>query len=526
LLKTDEKILLSCQKEVIYEVESDQNSFLNTLLQDASIIKITYDLKALMHHLNSSDVHSAQDVMLMYYAISAGNKQLNIGDMIAKLLPITNNHDEISKAACAYLHQLYLALNQKLAQDKALPLYYEIDLPLCHILYEMERTGMDLDCAAMAKLSKQFSLTASELEEQIFQLAGKNFNLASPKQLGEVLFDHLGLSGGKKLGKSQHYATDIDVLEELKSNGIPIASHIIDWRHLTKLKNTYTDSLPVQISSVTGKLHTRFSQISTTTSRLSSLEPNLQNIPIRSQDGLQIRSCFIAAPGCKMISADYSQVELRILAEIADVKAMKKSFEEGQDIHTKCASEVFGINLNEVTTEQRRKAKAINFGIVYGISAYGLAKNLGISAKQAQSYIEQYFAQYPEIKHYFESTKAFAQKHGFVLNLLGRRCFIGGINDKNYYLKNFAERAAINAPIQGTAAEITKIAMLKVDKILKERQLNAKMILQVHDSIMLISAQEQAMEVAELTKQAMESAHTFSSKLVADVKVVQNWGQA
>ena len=520
-------LLLSYEENKIYQITVEDFDLLRTLMVDPSILKITFDLKSLMHKLSLTNANSAQDVMLMYYAISAGNKQLSLPDIVGKFFNINQNGYSLNGYSCAFLPELYIKLQQELIQHKAMHLYYEIDLPLCTLLCQMESSGIYIDCARMKGLSGEFSARSKLLEERILQLSGKNFNVASAKQLGEILFEHLKLPGGKKTSSSQNYATDNDVLISLKAQGFEIADLIIDWRHLTKLKNTYTDALPIQVSSTTGKLHTRFSQITTTTSRLSSLEPNLQNIPIRTQEGLMIRSAFVAPEGYMLISADYSQVELRIMASIAGITDMKQAFSANLDIHASTASQVFNVALDQVTSDLRRKAKAINFGIIYGISPYGLAQNLGIKTQQADDYIKSYFARYPEIERYFETTKAFALKYGFVQNVFGRKCFIQGINDRNFYLRQAAQRAAINAPIQGACADICKIAMLNLQKKLEESKLDGQIILQIHDSILLIAPQEQTKACADLCQASMQEAwpRNLDVPLVVDVKIAKSWDQ-
>jgi DNA polymerase-1 len=527
ILLHNNSVLLSYEKEEIWEMSNKtiNTEFLIKIIEDHSIIKITYDLKNLMHILKLQNFSSCQDVMLMYYAISAGNKQLSLPDIISSYFDINQSGYAINGNSCAFLCMLYPKLQSKLLEHKALSLYHDIDLPLCHILFDMENEGISLDQEKMKQLSNEFNIQTHKLEEQIIRMSGKNFNLASAKQLGEILFDHLKLPGGKKSSKSQHYTTSNEVLESLKHKGFEIADLIINWRHLTKLKNTYTDALPIQLNANSNKLHTNFSQVSTTTSRLSSIEPNLQNIPIRTKEGLMIRSAIIAPPKFTMISTDYSQIELRILAEVANISSMQQAFKDNQDIHASTASEMFEVPIAEVTPELRRKAKAINFGIIYGISAYGLAENLGISNKQADEYIKNYFLKYPEIEGYFKSTKEFAYKHGFVKNLFGRKCFIPGINDKNFYIRNFAERAAINAPIQGSAADITKIAMIKLFNELRKNNYKTKIVLQIHDEILLISPDEEVAAVRPIISSCMQNAADLKIPLVANIKTGHNWAE-
>lgn len=531
ILFHQDAILLSYDKRTIYQLSESiyTTKFLAQLMEDSSILKITYDLKSLMYKLSSIDnlrsVNCCHDIMLMYYTTSAGNKQLNLADITGKIFSINNNGYAINGNSCAFLCELYTKLHQLLLEQRAVYLYYEIDLPLCQILFQIENEGIAIDKSRMHALSKEFSHRIQILENQILQLSGKNFNIASAKQLGEVLFEHLKLPGGKKSPKSQSYTTSNEVLASLMAQGFEIAKLVIDWRHLTKLKNTYTDALPLQVNPQTNKLHTNFSQISTTTARLSSIEPNLQNIPIRTNEGILIRSAFVAPENFKIVGADYSQIELRILAEIANVKSMQQAFKNNQDIHATTASEMFGVPPEGITHDLRRKAKAINFGIIYGISAYGLSENLGIPHQQADEYIKNYFARYPEIEEYFKSTKEFALKHGFVKNIFGRKCFIPGINDKNFHIRNFAQRAAINAPIQSSAADIAKIAMIKLHRALIQNQFNSKIVLQIHDEILLIVPDDEIKAIQPLIKSCMQNLANLKIPLVVDIKVGQNWAE-
>lgn len=526
LLWHDERLLISCEKNKIYILKKDLNKdqdFIKSIIQDPSIIKVTYDLKALMHKLETYTFNSCQDIMLMYYAISAGNKQLNLPDIISTILQASSSNHALNGNSCAFLIQLYFALLKILQNSKALYLYCEIDLPLCYVLFDMETTGVVIDSDRLKELSNELGQRAKDLETQVLSLSGKNFNLASAKQLGEVLFEHLKLPGGKKSSKSQNYITSNEVLESLQAQGFQIAGLIISWRHLTKLKNTYLDALPVQINGLSGRLHTHFSQVTTATSRLSSIEPNLQNIPIRTQEGMGVRSAFIAPKGCVLISADYSQIELRILAEIAGLESMKQAFKQGCDIHLSTASQVFNLPAEQVDNDLRRKAKAINFGIIYGISAFGLAQTLGIEQKKAAQYIKDYMLKYPEIEQYVQSAKDLAYKQGFVENLFGRKCFVPGINDPNFFLRSMAQRAAINAPMQSSAADITKIAMIKLFEQIAAHNLKTKIVLQIHDEILLISPNQEVELVKHLITSAMENAGLLQTPLVAQVKVGKNW---
>ncbi len=413
---------------------------------------------------------------------------------------------------------------QRLFDEKMMTLYETIERPLSRVLSDMEQRGIRLDPAVLRQLSEQFGSEMEQLDQEACELAGREFNLGSPKQLGEILFEEMGIEGGKKTGKSGQYKTGSDVLEKLAAEGHTIAEKILGWRMLSKLKSTYTDALAKLMDATTHRVHTTFNMTATTTGRLSSTEPNLQNIPIRTEAGRKIRTAFIAAEGKKLIGADYSQIELRLLAHIADIGTLKAAFREGQDIHALTASQVFGIPLEEMDATNRRAAKAINFGIIYGQSAFGLAASLGISRKQAADYIDAYFEQYPGIRKYMEATKALAHEQGYVSTLFGRKCFTPGITTKGPQ-RAFAERAAINAPLQGSAADIIKKAMIDIDRALKAKQLPAAMLLQVHDELILEVDQDAAEETAKLVKTTMQNAVQLSIPLTADTAIGTHWGE-
>ncbi|MFT4327215.1 MAG: DNA polymerase, partial [Wolbachia pipientis] len=369
-------------------------------------------------------------------------------------------------------------LTQRLFQEKLFTIYERFDKPLMKVIFDMEKNGILLNIQKLQELSDKFEQLIAVLESDIHNLAGEKFNIASPKQLSDVLFNKMELSKKKK-SKSGSYSTNSEVLEALEEEGTEIAGKILSWRHLSKLKGTYTDALIKQVDPLDGRIHTSFSITVTATGRLSSSNPNLQNIPIRSEEGSLIRQAFIVPKGCKIISADYSQIELRLLAHVADVAAFKEAFANREDIHDITARQVFGVQ--EIDEQLRRKAKTINFGIIYGISPFGLAKRLGITFQEAAEYINYYFSCYPEIKVYMEKAVSIARNHGYVETLFGRRCFVRDINNKIPYLRQFAERAAINAPLQGTAADIIKRAMIQLFDQLKI----GKIILQVHDELLV-----------------------------------------
>jgi DNA polymerase-1 len=364
-----------------------------------------------------------------------------------------------------------------------------------------------------------------DIEADIHRLAGQKFNVGSPKQLGEILFDVLKLPGGKK-SKLGAWGTDSSVLEGLAEQKFEIAERVTDWRQLSKLKSTYADALIGQIDPQTGRVHTSFAMAATTTGRLSSTDPNLQNIPIRTTEGARIRKTFIAAPGHKLISADYSQIELRLLAHVADIPALKESFAAREDIHARTASEVFGVPMAGMDSATRRRAKAINFGIIYGISAFGLARQLGITGGEAKTYIDAYFKRYPEIRAYMETTKEQARSEGFVLTPFGRRCYIPRIKDKMPQLRAYAERQAINAPLQGGAADIIKRAMVHLPAALAAAKLSARLLLQVHDELLFEAPTDEAQATAEIARETMQNAAKISVPLTVETGIGPNWGAA
>lgn len=419
--------------------------------------------------------------------------------------------------------RLYNVLKPRLFAEKLLNVYESFDRPLIPVLKDMEQQGIMVDAQALHRLSTDFEGRMRILETEIYNLAGEEFNLSSPKQIGEILFGKMGLKGKKTPGGA--WQTGADVLEQLAEDGCELAQKILDWRALAKLKSTYSDAL-LELLDKNSRVHTTFSQIVANTGRLASSNPNLQNIPIRTEEGKKIRECFIARPGCKIISSDYSQVELRLLAAVADVKALKNAFVAGVDVHAATASHVFGIPYDKVDANTRRHAKAINFGIVYGISAYGLARQIGVAPEDAKAYIDAYFREMPEIKKYMDDTITFARANDYVLTPFGRRCSIMGINDKNKRLAANAERAAINAPIQGGAADIIKLAMNRIPDELKKHGLKTKMLLQVHDELVFEAPENEVEEASGIIKKIMEGAVSLSVPFVAEVGVGDNWTQA
>jgi DNA polymerase-1 len=402
-------------------------------------------------------------------------------------------------------------------------LFAEVEMPLVEVLADMEWSGVRIDPAFLGELSKELETRLAALEQEIHALAGGPFNIGSPKQLGEILFERLQLARGKKTKTG--WSTDVEVLTKLAEEQ-PIAARLLDYRSLAKLKSTYTDALPKLLHPLTGRLHTSFNQALTSTGRLSSSEPNLQNIPIRTEEGGRIREAFIPAPGNLLLSADYSQIELRLLAHLADEQALKAAFAAGDDIHRRTASEIFGVFPELVSTEQRRAAKTINFGVIYGMGAFSLGKDLGIPTKEAQRFIDNYFERYSGIRAFMESKKAEARDRLYVTTLLGRRCAVAEINSPNGAIRSYAERNAINYPLQGSAADIIKLAMVNIHRRLAREGLKAKMVLQVHDELVFDAPEGEVAALRELVKEEMEGAVRLDVPLVVEVGVGKNWREA
>ncbi|MBW2472955.1 MAG: DNA polymerase I, partial [Deltaproteobacteria bacterium] len=419
--------------------------------------------------------------------------------------------------------RLYEKLVPMVTEQHQDGLLNDVEMPLLQILAGMERAGIRINPEFLGGLSADMEKKLAVLETEIHQLAGGPFNIGSPKQLGEVLFENLGLPKGKKTKTG--WSTDVEVLNKLAEDH-EIAAKILDYRSLMKLKGTYTDALPKLIHPETGRIHTSFNQAVTATGRLSSSDPNLQNIPIRTEEGRRIREGFIPSDGCVLLSADYSQVELRILAHMADEPALKEAFARGEDIHRSTASEVLGLFPEMVTDEQRRAAKAINFGVVYGISAFGLAKQLGINRREAQQFIDTYFERYPGIRTFMDACIAEAREKMYVTTLLGRRCAIPEINSKNGAVRGYAERNAINYPVQGSAADIIKVAMVKIAARLAKEGLQARMLLQVHDELVFDVPQAELEKVSALVKSEMQGAVDLSVPLLVEVGSGRNWREA
>jgi len=421
--------------------------------------------------------------------------------------------------------RLHEQLKPKLRARGLLAVYEQLERRLVPVVTAMECAGIKVDVAELRRLSADFARKMGELEIEIHQLAGEVFNIGSPKQLGEILFDKMSLPGGKRM-KTGAWGTDADVLEQLAGEGHALPQKVMDWRQVQKLKSTYTDSLQNEINPRTGRVHTSYALAATSTGRLSSSDPNLQNIPVRTEEGRRIRRAFVAEAGHVLMSADYSQIELRILAHIAGIDQLKDAFRDGVDIHAKTASEVFGVPIEGMDPMVRRSAKAINFGIIYGMSSFGLARQLGIGQREAGSYINAYFERYPGIRAYMDATKRQAREKGFVETVRGRRCHFPAINDKNPARRAFMERASINAPIQGTAADVIKRAMIRVPPALRKAGLNARMLLQVHDELVFELPEDEREATAAVVKREMEASATLSVPLVVETGFGANWGEA
>ena len=548
----DENNVITCPKQL------DLNFVLGKLkpiLEDEGIIKIGQNIKydmTILHRSAKINISPIHDTMVMSFVLDAG-KEIGHGmDSLSKthlnISPISYSeitgsgkekisfefvklNDALNYSAedADITLRLYHLFRKRLLKEKMLSVYEDIERPLPAIVSEIERKGVVLNKLYLKDLSLLFEKKMKPIEQLIFNTADEEFNIASPKQLGEILFYKLGLKGGKK-NKSGLYSTSAEILGKLSEEGHEIASLVLDWRGLQKLKNTYSDALQNQINKNSGRVHTQFNLTGAMTGRFSSSNPNLQNIPIRTEDGRAIRKAFIIPEGSKMISFDYSQIELRLLAEVARIDSLKEAFIEGIDIHKLTASQVFSVTTEKVTSEMRREAKAINFGIIYGLSAHGLSKQLNISRTQAKEYIDSYFRQYPGIKNYMEDTKEYARKFGFVKTLFGRKCFISHINDKNLIRRAYAERQAINAPLQGAAADIIKRAMRKIYWSIKNLNFKSSMILQVHDELVLESPEEEVEKIVPVIKEIMISApkplYSMQIPLEVDVGIGSNWNEA
>ena len=524
------------------------------ILEDKSIKKIGQNIKfdyIILFH-RGIDMTSMEDTMLMSYVLDAGKNRHNM-DTLSQIhldhktisykdlvgtgkkqinfsevdLDLAKNYASEDADITFRLYQIFI---KNLKSEKLLNIYEIFEKPLIKILAHMEICGIKVDNNFLKILSKKFEGKIQKLEKEIFKISKKEFNIGSTKQLGEIMYNELKIANIKKTKKGS-FATSAQVLEDLSFKGHELPKLVLDWRQVTKLKNTYSDSLQEHINKNSKRVHTSFLLAATSTGRLASSDPNLQNIPIKSEDGKDIRKSFIADNQSLLISADYNQIEMRILADLADVKELKKAFKNNEDIHSLTASQVFNVKVKDVNSDMRRKAKAINFGIIYGISQYGLAKQIGVSNVEAEEFLNAYFIKFPEIKNYMEYTIKFCRKSGFVNNIFGRRTHVTGINDKNFNIRNFQERAAINAPIQGSASEIMRLAMIRINKKFESiKNLNCKILLQIHDELIFEVKKDEVLEYEKLIKKEMSSVkdsdlHTFSIPLSIDINHGNNWGE-
>ncbi len=486
-------------KDILYAFEN--------IFNNSSISKIMYNVKNFCKILKEHNMQytAFEDIMLMCYLCDGPILEHSLDKILKE-----NFNISVEQLNAYYIYNLYQIYNQKLILNKSKYLYENIDKPLVNILLSMETSGICVDKNILYNLSLDFDKKIQQIEQQVYQLCNINFNLSSPKQVGEILFEKLKFNGKKN--KTGSWKTDSESLEELSVDenhlANQISSLIIEHRQLSKLKNTYTDKLPNNINPYTKRIHTTFLQCSTLTGRLSSVDPNLQNIPIKTLDGKNIRKAFIAKNDYQILSLDYSQIELRVLSVIANVKNLILAFNQNEDIHKKTASEIFHININNVDNELRRKAKAINFGIIYGQSVFGLAKQLNISKQESKEYIDKYFMNYPQINDYMKTSIEFAQKNHFVLTAFNRKCFIDNINSTNFNVRSFAQRSAINAIIQGTASDIMRLALRDIYNFINKNNLQCKMLLQIHDEVLLEVKQDIAKDIAPVLQKLMENVLT------------------
>lgn len=519
------------------------------VLTDESIMKIghnmKYDWQMIAKH--GVEMTPCDDTMLLSYVLDGtehghgmdelselfcGHKPIKYEEVAGKgKNQVTFDYVSLDKALdyaaedAEITLRLHTILKPRLAREKMVTVYEQIERPLIPVIAKMEMEGIKVDPAILKNMSNEFAKKIVDLEKEIHEEAGHPFNVASPKQIGEVLFNEMGIEGGKKT-KTGDWSTSADVLEKLAAQGYSIVEKILEWRQLSKLKSTYTDALQEQINPATGRIHTSFHMTGTSTGRLASSDPNLQNIPIRTEEGRKIRTAFIADEGCVLLSVDYSQVELRLAAALAGVEALKQAFKDGVDIHTLTASQVFDTPVDQVSSELRRQAKAVNFGIIYGISGWGLAQQLGVEPYEANDFIKKYLAKFNEIQTFMEDKKEEAREHGYVKTLYGRKCTIKNINNKIPAIKQGAERQAINAPLQGTAADIMKKAMARMPKAIADAGLSAKMLLQVHDELIFEVPEAELEQTSALVKEVMENVADIGVPLDAEAGHGKSWDEA
>jgi DNA polymerase I len=531
----------------------DALAILKPLLESAGILKIGFNIKfnAVMLAQHGIAIRNQDDAQLMSYALDAGRNAhglealaerwlahavVNYGEMTGSgKNKLSFDQVAIDKAAeysaesADVILRLWRVLKPRLAAEHMTAVYETLERPLISVLARMERRGISIDRQVLSRLSGEFAQTAARVEAELQEIAGEPINVGSPKQIGDILFGKMGITGGTRT-KTGAWSTSAQILDELAEQGHEFPRKILEWRQVSKLKSTYTDALPTYVHPQTHRVHTTYALAATTTGRLSSNEPNLQNIPVRTEDGRKIRRAFIASPGHKLVSADYSQIELRLLAEIADIPVLKQAFRDGLDIHAMTASEMFGVPIKDMPGEVRRRAKAINFGIIYGISAFGLANQLGIAREEASAYIKKYFERFPGIRAYMDETRDFCRAHGYVETLFGRKCHYPDIKASNASIRSFNERAAINARLQGTAADIIRRAMVRMEDALAEKKLSAQMLLQVHDELIFEVPDNEVAATLPVVQHTMQDAPfpavLLSLPLQVDARAANNWDEA
>jgi DNA polymerase-1 len=532
---------------------SDALEALRPLLESAGLLKIGFNIKfsAVMLAQHGITIRNHDDVQLMSYALDAGRNSHGLDALAeSRLGHAVLSHGEVTGSgknklsfdqvaidrATAYsaedadvILRLWRVLKPRLVAERMTAVYETLERPLISVLGRMERRGISIDRQVLSRLSADFAQTAARVEAEIQEIAGEPVNVGSPKQIGDILFGKMALPGGSKT-KTGAWSTSAQILDELAEQGHEFPKKILEWRQVSKLKSTYTDALPTYVHPQTHRVHTTYALAATTTGRLSSNEPNLQNIPVRTEDGRKIRRAFIATPGHRLVSADYSQIELRLLAEIADIPVLKQAFQDKLDIHAMTASEMFGVPVKDMPGEVRRRAKAINFGIIYGISAFGLANQLGIAREEASAYIKKYFERFPGIRAYMDETREFCRKNGYVETLFGRKCHYPDIKASNASVRSFNERAAINARLQGTAADIIRRAMIRMEDALAAKKLSAQMLLQVHDELIFEVADDEVAATLPVVQHTMQDAPfpavLLSVPLQVDARAANNWDEA